>query len=1039
MLSMDAAPSGDWRAGLEAIVSLGRQDKRVRRLADLHEARTRHLGQFFTPLSIVRMVWRIAQEAFATVGDKRSINLLDNSVGTARMFHFADPQRFTLAGIDVHHDVIEATRAAAEDACFSAKWADAGMQDVILHGYDVALINPPFSIQLETPHLTALPCTRAGRFGPNTAATSDEYALAQALYAAEVVVAVLPTSSVADLLERGAQLFGDDAARLCAVFDLSRQAFTGEGASVATSVAVFGPERATGVRRHGVPDIEAFVPPALGLALKALAGKPVFKVRGLAASEPVITQPVTGDRAVGIVHSGRKIHLKTRCGFTQARVYNAVLGSRVWSMEGLRLSKGVEYAGQGLLDVEAILASSDPLATLERLQACIREADADPRLDVGLARYIARRMRLDRRTAAPFGHWVKAANLGNEVQAEARQTVALDDSAWTSPVVRKGERATLKREGEGWVVSKGTTCRRFTNDEAAAMFHLPATTEEWTQVHPPMQAVFPDVAQSLRERAKALGIDRWLNWGFQFDDLIEVSMKPRGAVVGWKQGLGKARLAAALILLRGVKAGLVAMPAYLLDEFEKRLQAAGLDASLWQIIRSPRQLHTLRTINVISYERLRMRLGPGSPQSYAKRLRHRIGLLVTDEGEVLANPESNQSHALAAISAPVWYVLTGTPIPNYPRDLLPISVAAVGDGVVGQPYGWHQPMLASDNAASMAKAVRGLDAFREAFVSVEWVTHEWTESMTGGAKREVPRVNNLEAYRAWLGTFVKRRLPNEPEVAEHVRIQPPDTVVHEVDFDPAHLAHYLRTADEFADWFRKDTGQKRMSNLMLLLARIGAVERACNVPTMGGKGCKPWRGGLTAKQACVIERVDELVQAGEKIVVFAKNPEQIELLQSGIHARGHETVLFHGGIDQARRNRELDQRFRYGGAPVLLATVGVMQAGWDLYQAQRALFVDRSWSAKIEDQAVRRLLRPQQTAKVTQEFFHLRGSIDEYQAQMVAWKASAADSGLDWAAPMGEDVDFLHLDHILEQFVDDLAKLRGVKRHELREQLKEAA
>jgi hypothetical protein len=339
----------------------------------------------------------------------------------------------------------------------------------------------------------------------------------------------------------------------------------------------------------------------------------------------------------------------------------------------------------------------------------------------------------------------------------------------------------------------------------------------------------------------------------------------------------------------------------------------------------------------------------------------------------------------------------------------------------------------------MSFAGRGRDAFREEFVSVEWVTHEFEETMTEGAKREVPKVSNLASYRGWLASFVKRRLPDEPEVERFVRIPKPASLVHEVRWTEDHLGYYLRVADDFAQWFRDSTGLKRMSNLMLLLARIGAVERACNVPQMVPKHGPAWHGGLTSKQQAVVDRLEVLVREGEKTVVFAKNPEHLDALQQAACARGIDSVLFHGGIDVRKRNKELDDRFRYGAASVLFATTGVMQAGWDLYQATRAVFADRSWSAKVEDQAARRLLRPQQAKPVTLEFFHLEGSVDVYQAQMVQWKAAAADSGLDWAAPMPDEVGFLHLDHILEEFVHDLARLKGMKTYDLRNILKEAA
>lgn len=1028
-----------WRDDLESLASLGSQDKGVSRLADLHEARKRHLGQFFTPLEVVSLIWRIAGEAFAPLTGKRSISLLDNSVGSARMFHFADPANFTLAGVDIHAPVMEATQAAAEAAGFTANFTAAGMQDVVVESFDCALINPPFSIHIDSPHLQALPCTRAGRYGPNSAATSDEYALAQALDAADIVIAVLPKSFAEEVIARGAALLGECRDRLAAVLELPAATFKQEGANVETVLAIFGSLPAQQVRRETVKDLKSYQPPPLGLTLQETKGKPRLRVRGISTDEPVITQPVTGDPRVRVVHSGRKIHLKTYCGLWQARVYNSVLEGLVFSQEGLRLARGVRYSGQGLLDVEAIVASGEPRESLGRLLDRIAATGAVPLIDEGLRRHIERRSKQALRGNTPFGHWIVSASLGNEVQTIARQTVSLEPNSWTAPVIRKGEKTVLERSGEGWIVRKDSASRQLSTDEAEKFFDMPTEGAGWTQIYPPLQKSFPEMAQSLRARATSLGIDRWLNWDFQFEDLIEVTMKPTGAVVGWKQGLGKARLAAALILLRGVKAGLVAMPAYLLGEFEKRLEAAGLEKSSWQVIESVSQLVRLRTINVISYERLRMKLGPGSPQTYAKRLRHRIGMLVADEGEVLANPDSDQSRALAVIAAPVLYVLTGTPIANYPRDLLPISAAAVGDGVDGQPYGWHHPMLTSQNASSMAIALRGIDTFREEFVATEWVTHEWTESMTEGAKREVPKVQNLTNFRGWLSKFVKRRLPDEPEVVRFVRIPTPSNLVHEVAWDDQHLGHYLRTADHFAQWFRSETGRKRTSNLMLLLARIGAVERACNVPQMTPTHGPPWRGGLTSKQQFVLQRIQELVQAGDKIVVFAKNPEQLELYESNLRAKGTETVLFHGRLDRAKRNRELDKRFRYGDARVLLATVGVMQAGWDIYQASRALFVDRSWSAKIEDQAARRLLRPQQTKPVTLEFFHLAGSIDIYQAQMVEWKANAADSGLDWASPMGDEVSFLHLDHVIEQFVADMAKMHGLRRHEYRDMIKEAA
>ncbi|MFZ8434155.1 hypothetical protein ACO1MM_13865, partial [Staphylococcus aureus] len=96
-------------------------------------------------------------------------------------------------------------------------------------------------------------------------------------------------------------------------------------AQVATAIVVFSKDASGSVSRGVIDDVQAWRPERLGLRLEADPPKPIFKVRGVSDDTPVITQPVTGDATVRVVHSGRKIHLKTRCGFVQAKVFNAVL------------------------------------------------------------------------------------------------------------------------------------------------------------------------------------------------------------------------------------------------------------------------------------------------------------------------------------------------------------------------------------------------------------------------------------------------------------------------------------------------------------------------------------------------------------------------------------------------------------------------------------------------------------------------------------------------------------------------------------------
>lgn len=77
------------------------------------------------------------------------------------------------------------------------------------------------------------------------------------------------------------------------------------------------------------------------------------------------------------------------------------------------------------------------------------------------------------------------------------------------------------------------------------------------------------------------------------------------------------------------------------------------------------------------------------------------------------------------------------------------------------------------------------------------------------------------------------------------------------------------------------------------------------------------------------------------------------------------------------------------------------------------------------DKAMRRPLRPERTSPLTVISFIIDGSLDSYQEQMVAFKRHTAASGLDWATPELDDVEFLHMGTIMARFIKDLAQVNG--------------
>lgn len=351
-----------WYSPLAEIASLGSQHGGVTSLAGLHEARGEHLSQFFTPANVASFMWRIATPAMdraiaASRGDR--VALLDSSIGSARLFQFADPAKHSLAGFDVHEPSITAVTAAANAAGFAADFIVASLEEVSPRGYGVALINPPFSIHLENPNMEPFPCCSFGKFGPGSSCMSHVYAVAQALEAAEIVVALLP-SSFADTLASD-PLF---APRLRLIARLPADAFLAEGANVSTSVAVWDSfETDAEITRINIEDLAAAAIPDLVLSCRTeYATLPRALVRGdVDRSKPSIITAVTGDRTVKVVRHNRRVILKFACGLTEAKVRNAVLRERVAGDAEHRYPGGVTFAGQGALDLQIHLAQPDPV------------------------------------------------------------------------------------------------------------------------------------------------------------------------------------------------------------------------------------------------------------------------------------------------------------------------------------------------------------------------------------------------------------------------------------------------------------------------------------------------------------------------------------------------------------------------------------------------------------------------------------------------------------------------------------------------------
>jgi predicted RNA methylase len=1109
-----------WYAPLLEIAARGESVENTGGLAGLAAARAAHEGQFFTPTAVVAVLWKLLADVLSPSAhehaERNRRSIIDTAAGSGRLLWPCTPEEHAVYGLEPEARCCGPLAQAHAAAGFAGQILNCRMEERRLghQAFDVALINPPFSLHWDTPHVQRFAINARGAYGPHSSAISHWYALWQAYCAAAVVGAIVPRQVANTLLEQQTDAYGTLRLALVAVVHLPAQAFRSAGATVDTSIVVLSRHGCLKDESPRIQDLASCDPETVATlrwkVLPRALGPSSIAGTDISLTEPAIIRPVTRDWRVRIIRHGRHLIPTFRCGAAEAIVRNHILRHPISIRSGKdsAIPAGVAYVGQGALDLEVHLAQPDPEASLADFIASIAALGMETTLDPGILPYLRRRLRRLRRQLIPVRRWAWRPDGGDveswlkgqaRVRAQARSTTLLGGQVVpTGSVIHLVRCAHTPGTAAGglplWAWERpdaDATAKpaHLPHDQVLRAFTLPdAPAGGWHLIHPGLRVHAPEAWRAAERKARAVGIDRFLTRSYQFEDAVEFIAR-RGGICAWLMGLGKARLAVALALMGG-RHNLILVEARLVDEMITELHTIGLPEDWWQVITCVEDTRSLRRVNILSYSRMKQPLGGrgrgeendnadiSTPEEeervrglrktarflpvvpahsgmskaeiatrlrawiaerarparrshcqtrdcIARRLRHRIHTLVADEAHLLRNQHSEQTRACLQISPKVAFDLSGTPIANYPRDILPLLRHVGGDGTVVQPYGFRHPFLEVQQRTTMDRARRGHEVFADMFCTVEWVTNEWLEDHQG-AKREIPRIADVPAFRRLVEPAIVRRVHHEPDV--NLPIPVPTITTTTVPLDADHLEHYLAVAEHFKYWYEEQLRARGNTrpNLAILLAKIGAVVHANNHPQDFRGGPSVYHGTWTAKQRLFLDRVCAIAQTGEKSIGFMHAPGLVDRFQAELERRGVEAVALHGGIPIQKRLKALNTRFRNGPAPILLSTYGVGRQGLNLHQANHIIQYSRDWTASAEDQGIFRVLRPQQQRPVHVERMHHEGSIDIYQDQMVAFKNSALCAGLDY----GEDdvaAEWLHYETIFSRFIDNIPGLRRNK------------
>ncbi|MHB8219629.1 MAG: DEAD/DEAH box helicase [Acidimicrobiales bacterium] len=347
--------------------------------------------------------------------------------------------------------------------------------------------------------------------------------------------------------------------------------------------------------------------------------------------------------------------------------------------------------------------------------------------------------------------------------------------------------------------------------------------------------------------------------------------------------------------------------------------------------------------------------------------------IVLDEAQNVKNPDAKQTKAVRALRAPRRIALTGTPVENHLGELWSI-MEILNPGLLGSA-----------------------SAFRERFsVPIE-------------RYREQDAADQL---RTLTQPFVLRRLKTDrtiiTDLPEKFEMKVPCMLTRE------QATLYQAVVDEMLRRIDETDGIERKG---LVLATMLRLKQVCNHPAQYlGDGSA--LGNRSGKLERTVEILSEVIEGGEKALVFTQFAEMGELLREHLqHSLGCRVAFLHGGVPRKRRDAMVQAFQATGGGdtatdadadhPIMVLSLKAGGTGLNLTAANHVVHFDRWWNPAVENQATDRAFRIGQRRDVQVRKLVCSGTLEERIDQMIESKRDLAErivgAGESWLTELSTD------------------------------------
>lgn len=318
--------------------------------------------------------------------------------------------------------------------------------------------------------------------------------------------------------------------------------------------------------------------------------------------------------------------------------------------------------------------------------------------------------------------------------------------------------------------------------------------------------------------------------------------------------------------------------------------------------------------------------------------------LILDEATNIKNPDTGRTRAVKALNSAHRLALTGTPVENRPAELWSLFDFLMR-GHLGR-YGTF------------------VNAFENRIVAGDQV------AATRLGRRIYPFMLRREK------SDVAKDLPEKIEMDEWCELTEEQrdlygTLQSEVKGIYSALKH-----GEYVNY---------TTSILPVLTKLKQI---CDHPALITKQTDPLLG-RSAKFDWITERISEIVEQGEQVVVFSHFLEMLNLLQFWLLPQSVPYIRIDGSTT---KRQALIDKFNAGQASVALLSLMAAGHGINLTAANHVIHADRWWNPAIEDQATDRVHRIGQDKTVYVYRILVQGTLEERIDTLLANKRAMASS-----------------------------------------------